>query len=303
MKFKMIAENLHRFLVSYYTRKEHSIFLCGGASREQFAFRKKLGIDIESIKSTYEYRVYFPENIFLELLLGHSGRDLLSLETLLAENVDAVVIPLHSPGTFTELGAFSSHKLLRDKLIILMDGKYRLSNSFINYGPIRYLSKHTKSHILYEPLSIGNAPNIARKVAQVVRIIAARKTAGQNNESFRLDNPLIAPLFYYLLIYIFQPIQKDYIIAESTRFPGLGQKNTEIAEICINGLLSKGDIVASHDKKLYVNQSRSNGYLQASNIAAWRQKRLAKFLTTQRIDAMDYFLRKNREITYKEGLR
>jgi len=53
--------------------------------------------------------VYYPEEIFTELLYRSRYRDLLQLEHLLAGWVHAIVVVAESPGALSELGAFASN--------------------------------------------------------------------------------------------------------------------------------------------------------------------------------------------------
>ncbi len=84
-----------RLLPVWHAGDDISIFLCGGASKEEMQFRLAIQARIIALKSPYRYSVHLPENMFLELILGHRKYDLLSLENLLAENVNTVVVPLH----------------------------------------------------------------------------------------------------------------------------------------------------------------------------------------------------------------
>jgi hypothetical protein len=157
MDFKIIeiAQKLRKkYLDESGEQNQISIFLCGGKKEE--GFRRKLGKEIARKVSKYVYTVHFPEDMFIELIQGHEKQDLLSLENLLADSVNAIVILLQSPGTFTELGAFSNYLKLQDKLIVNVAPKYARANSFINYGPIRYLKNNTKSKILYNEMAENN---------------------------------------------------------------------------------------------------------------------------------------------------
>jgi len=95
-----------------------------------------LGDKIHNIKAKNTYNVYYPETLFAEIANGYQRRDLLTLENLLALSVTSIVVPLESPGTFAELGAFANHEILKDKLIIITNPKHKMARSFINDGPI-----------------------------------------------------------------------------------------------------------------------------------------------------------------------
>ena len=119
LKISNILKNA--FLDSLPTENFISIFLCGGNSVTEEKFRRNLGYNISRIHSKYQYSFYYTEDMFIELILGHQHKDLLSLEDLLAKGVHCVLILLQSPGTFTELGAFTNYPDLKDKLKIPED--------------------------------------------------------------------------------------------------------------------------------------------------------------------------------------
>lgn len=81
--------------------------------------------------------------------------DLLIFEEFLAEVSDAIVLFVESPGSFCELGAFAyADALFSDKLIIVMDEKYRRSKSFIATGPVLKASENG-SKIVYAQTENG----------------------------------------------------------------------------------------------------------------------------------------------------
>lgn len=203
-----IAEQLRRhFIDSKYVASEMSLFVCGGASRADSRLRAALGSRLMATKSKYAYVVYYPESMFVEAILGHKRRDLLELENLLAESVSAVVIPLHSPGTFSELGAFSNHPRLREKLVVVVEPKYRLDNSFLNTGPIRHLKRNTGSAVLYHELSLATVDSLAKAVAE-----AARKIALKSPVKPSLINPLSSLEFYFFLAATLEPLPRQFAI-------------------------------------------------------------------------------------------
>ncbi len=66
-----ISQELKReFLDELPRTSEISLFLCGGGSAEELRFRRQLGKKISRIKSKYLYSVYYPEDMFIELILG-----------------------------------------------------------------------------------------------------------------------------------------------------------------------------------------------------------------------------------------
>lgn len=181
------------FLDSLQTENLVSIFLCGGNSIAESTFRRHLGHNISKIHSKYEYSVYYPEDMFIELILGHQRKDLLSLEELLAKGVHCVVILLQSPGTFTELGAFTNYPDLKDKLVVVIDPTYKSKRSFIALGPIRYLQHQTMSKVIYSDMNEQNLDNLTKQISEASREIAKHSTPSND-----LSNPITSQKFFYL---------------------------------------------------------------------------------------------------------
>lgn len=80
-------------------------------------------------------------NIVLSEQLWEDGFDstidLLTFEDFLAEVSDAIILFVESPGSFCELGAFAyADSLFSDKMVIVLDEKYREERSFIATGPV-----------------------------------------------------------------------------------------------------------------------------------------------------------------------
>ena len=160
-------------------------------------------IESVSSRSKYEYRVFYPEDMFGELIYGHKGYDLLTLENMLAESVDVVALLVHSYGTIAELGAFCNYPSLRDKLIVVNDEQYKREKSFINLGPIRYLKKSSTSTILYLPMNMDSVDLLANSLIRSSKGIF--KKSPQNCE---LTNPIASYYFYLSLVYVFDSISE-----------------------------------------------------------------------------------------------
>lgn len=80
---------------------------------------------------------------------------------------EAIVLIVESYGTATELGAFASNKVLRERLLILVDEKYKDTVSFINLGPIRWADDDSVySPAIYADLNqiLHVAPEVARRL-------------------------------------------------------------------------------------------------------------------------------------------
>jgi hypothetical protein len=185
---------------------EINIFLCGGASKKQSVFRFALGDKIQSITSKHKYNVYYPELLFAEIFYGYDSKDLLTLENLLAHSANSVVIPLQSPGTFSELGAFANNDKLNKKLIIITEPKYKHSNSFIMNGPVEKLKTYPSNRILFYELKNESIKEIAYKITE-----ASRNMMILPDSKMVFNNPLLAMIYYFIIIYLFDPIDENEI--------------------------------------------------------------------------------------------
>ncbi len=109
-----------RIFIPSYSRKT-TVFLCGADLGDSKTGRHKLAKLFEKYP---RYKLLYPEDLFDDLMAGQGQQSLLVLENILADSVDCIAILLQSPGTFTELGAFSNHARLCNKLIIVIDKEF-----------------------------------------------------------------------------------------------------------------------------------------------------------------------------------
>jgi hypothetical protein len=95
-----------------------TIFLCGKDILDKSSIRYRVDQALKGF--WYSYDLIYPEDIFDELLYSSNSADLLSLENLLADSVDAVVVIPESAGSFAELGAFANNEKLRNKMLCVV---------------------------------------------------------------------------------------------------------------------------------------------------------------------------------------
>jgi len=166
---RLAKEVLRVYDSPWWGQRDISIFLCGG--KKQKAFRNRLRDVVPQQRGYYRYRVFYPEDMFMALIFGNPRSDLLQLEHFLATKVHAIVILLQSAGTFTELGAFAAAKGVRDKLLVVTYPRYARDKSFINIGPLRYLTKNTKSLVLKSRME-QDPSHEANRLAERIREFA-----------------------------------------------------------------------------------------------------------------------------------
>lgn len=150
---KNLTEDQQKQLIGHLTKKgfyrganvKLTIFLCGGDIEDHFSGRHLFSQFLDKAKNV---DVFYPEDLFDDLLAGQGQHSLLSLENILAEAVDVIILFPESPGSFTELGAFTNNDRLRKKLVCVQDIKFKAKRSFINYGPIRLLRAKNPSSVV-----------------------------------------------------------------------------------------------------------------------------------------------------------
>ncbi len=299
-KITKIVKSLNtQFLDKSQNLNEISIFICGGSRKEEEKFRRKLGEKIcaTSKRSPYKYSVYFPEDMFIELMLGYQKKDLLTLENILADSASSIVVLLQSPGTFTELGAFTNYKKISNKLIVIIEPKYARKKSFINLGPVRFLKTNTKSKILSMPMNDSNLNKIVEQITETTREMD--KNSLQEKD---LTNPIFAYKFYLALIYIFEPIPKNTVLAMSRLLATNNERKiTIVAEIAINSLINERRVF--FDSKNLSTTSKGVKDLIYNNNTNKRAHSVLEFLTELRLEALNLIHRKKYRRIWGEAER
>jgi len=183
-----------------------TIFLCGADISQKDKTRYQVAKEIkQNWYYSYYYDIIYPEDIFDELLYSSKKRDLLSLEGLLADSVDAIVLIPESPGSFAELGAFANDEKLRKKLICLIDKKYKKDKSFINQGPLKLVKNENSHGIIFI-----DTKNIADEIPKLASSLKKMKSASRKSSDvislLQIDN------FILPAIYLLEPISKKALI-------------------------------------------------------------------------------------------
>ena len=181
-----------------------TIFLCGGNLKKHNNIRYKVEQALSDWWNSIHYDIILPEDIFEELLYSPSN-NLLSLENILADSVDVIIVIPESPGSFAELGAFANNEKLRMKIVCLLDKKYKKEKSFINQGPVKLIRHSNKDVVInIDPVNLGKD---IHKIHSAIRKI--ENTSSKVDESISLlqiDNFLLPT------IYLLEPVTKDILI-------------------------------------------------------------------------------------------
>ncbi|MGP6381354.1 retron St85 family effector protein [Yersinia bercovieri] len=179
--------------------KKTTVFLCGGDVTNEVYGRHKMAVLFSKFK---KYEILYPEDLFDDLLAGQGQYSLLSLENMLAEAVDVIVIFPESPGSYAELGAFSNNSELAKKLICIQDNRFKSKKSFINYGPIRLLKTNKTGKVIainYEHLSDEDEYFEAySKINKAIVAIKSKHPVTRSVENLLDSENFILPCIYLM---------------------------------------------------------------------------------------------------------
>lgn len=118
------------------------VLLCGGERTDITEIRSKSLRDA-FLKSQFHASIKNGEVRQIEDIREYFDKDspfeeLVSFESDIAQLSDLVLLFSESPGSFTELGVFASHKEIAKKTLVVIQRKYLERDSFISKGPIAY---------------------------------------------------------------------------------------------------------------------------------------------------------------------
>jgi hypothetical protein len=230
------AERLQKSVFRDFFGGRLTVFLCGRSLADATSLRAKIAEAIERSYFRWLFQIIYPEDLFEELLSGPNHTDLLSLENVLADGVDAVVIVPESLGSAAELGAFANHSRLRAKLVCIQDERFKKDKSFLNNGPLRLLRDKRVGRIV-----AVDANHVAAKLEEIYNAVrwVHRKTS---QKGYRV-NAINASQFLLPAIYLLEPVDKHTLVT-LVRFAS-SVEDMEAAAIVAAGLsvLSKQGMV------------------------------------------------------------
>ena len=199
---KTVHDEVYRTFYDFKT----TVFLCGAGTSSRKSVRREIDEYLREWRFFYyRYDIVYPENLFDELLFGQKHVDLLTLENILADSVDAIVLVIESYGAVAELGAFASNPLLRRKLVCVVDGRHKKAKSFINYGPLRLLKDTGEGEIIY-----GDYSNVKKMIEPVRKAITKIKKS--TTKSAHVKNVVQAHHYILSCIYLLEPTSRDLLV-------------------------------------------------------------------------------------------
>lgn len=198
----LIRDGIYRPAYDFKTR----IFLCGAALSEKDKMRYKIAKTInENWQLKNNYDILYPEDIFDEFLYGSKKTGLLSLENLLAESVDAIVLIPESPDSFSKLEAFVNNEKLRQKLVYIIDKKFKKDPSFLISRTPNSEKKANPSKILFvDPNSMED------EIKKINRLL--KKMKGNSVSKNTKLSLLLLENFILACLYLLEPVSKGTLI-------------------------------------------------------------------------------------------
>jgi len=151
--------------VFHFKRLRPLVFLCGKAnSPNRNTLRTYLN------KQHPDLFVFYAEQIW-EHISVRQELNALQMEDQLARLADLVIILVESPGTYTELGAFSLNPELRRKLLAVLDLEFKNSRSFINSGPVAWINNDSRYGTLFADFNtiLAHAKEIDENLGKIPR--------------------------------------------------------------------------------------------------------------------------------------
>lgn len=195
---KIIIEKIYNDIFLHIQHSNIDLFLCGGASNKSYVSnRDQLRKRLEKDK---KLSIFYPEDMFMELL-SRKKYDLFTLENFLAENSDLIMIVCESSGSFTELGAFTSNEKTLNKLVVLIQKRYKNDKSFIMQGPVRYIETHDKKNVIYFN---NDLDDMGKAVEEYLKYWFYRnKKYTRKYDNYKKEINLISGQFYFILLLLY----------------------------------------------------------------------------------------------------
>lgn len=142
-----------------------NIFLIGSSTNENESNRKVVRNSLAEIRVRKQdsIEVHYPETYFQELV---KKTDWLTLENILADSVDGIIICPESPGSLVELGAFVNRPAVIQKIYVVAEKEFETEKNFINLGPLKYLKSHGNVQAVHwvEKRSAASISNACKQI-------------------------------------------------------------------------------------------------------------------------------------------
>jgi hypothetical protein len=258
---KKIVLDMYEKIFKNLNEHKIDIFLCGGSGSDSNQYVRDSIRDI--LSKNLNFRILYPEDLFIELLNKNKGYDLLSLEKFLADNCDEICIICESSGALVELGAFTNNEATFNKVIAAIKTSRKKDKSFIMLGPVRLLEKSDKDRVIFYEDSQELSRNLLSYFKKKYKHSRFKNTRG-------IDT--IIGLYYYILIniYFYKTLEIKKVIAHIQcvyTYLGLENRNFDMLFTTSLRLLHKDKFIhkITQNKQTYYSLT-PKGYERTNTI-------------------------------------
>lgn len=103
----------------------------------------------EALQKIPNVKAFYGEDIENITSYKKQSTDLQTLEVRFAHDVDFTLLILESPGSIAELGSFTELPGIRERLFVLLSGRFYRAESYISRGPLSLLTKLNPNSVIY----------------------------------------------------------------------------------------------------------------------------------------------------------
>lgn len=228
------------------------VFLCGAnKSKDEISERRQALLEFADANLPHTH-FFLAERMFRTLREEGDKSNLLDVEQLVSDFSDFVLIVLESPSAFTELGAFSND-ILRKKLVVINDDKFRHSESFINLGPIAAIEEAAgPERIVYYNMShsgVSRRDAIGDTFFQIHELFKDPITGKAKSIELEKLHPgdnfdKFSAMFLHDIIFLLGPLLHKEVIEVLIRIFGksnFNQVSHQLAILCAFNSLERND--------------------------------------------------------------
>lgn len=204
------------------------VFLCGKSYKDNYDYSNRGVVEKYFMSNTDNVFIVLSEKMWEDKFSANI--DLLTFEEFLAEVSDAIILFVESPGSYCELGAFAyDNKLFSDKLMIIIDEKYKTEKSFIMTGPTAK-ARNNGAKVIYaklEDVGLLSSAELRYALNEKLQEFTAKK--GTNKMVYTTSSEYVYLKSFIIelleLIKILQPISKDELIGIYKKLKGFTSFN------------------------------------------------------------------------------
>ncbi len=103
----------------------------------------------DALQKIPNVKAIYGEEIERQSNYKRQSTDLQTLEVLFAHDVDFTLLILDSPGSIAELGTFTQIPGIRERLTVLLSGRFYRAESYISRGPLSLLTRLNPNSVIY----------------------------------------------------------------------------------------------------------------------------------------------------------